>query len=111
MYSTFSEINNGWNSFKISSKTNPGLLIGGPSVLIDVPSTSNDNYVFPQSSSNNRFDTNLNLAKGITILEKTSQSLHRASQAARESEAVGTDTLTVLGMILFIYEKFNLLLI
>lgn len=49
------------------------------------------------TTSNNRFDTNLNLAKGITILEKTSQSLHRASQAAREAEEIGTNTLVELG--------------
>ena len=64
----------------MNCKKNPSLIIGGPSVLVDISSTSN------ASSSNNRFDTNLNLAKGITILEKTSQSLHRASQIAREAE-------------------------
>ena len=81
MYALFSEVNTDWNSFRSNCKNDPGQLIGGPSVRVDMPSTSGADF-----ASNNRFDRNMQLAKGITILEKTSQSLHRASQAARESE-------------------------
>ena len=83
MYNTFAGVNNEWSEFKTNCRTNPGQLIGGPSVRLDMPSTSNE-------ASNSRFDRNMQLAKGITILEKTSASLHRASQAAREAEGATT---------------------
>lgn len=86
MYSTFAEVNNGWNEFKTNCRTNPGQLIGGPSVSVDMPSTSDGS----------RFDNRMQLAKGITILEKTSQSLHRASQAAREAE--GTNPMNLMDL-------------
>ena len=86
MYNAFAGVNTDWMTFKMNCKTNPGQLIGGPSVLVDMPSTSNGTR-----SQSSGFDKNMQLAKGVAILEKTSQSLHRASQAAREAE--GTRTL------------------
>jgi hypothetical protein len=88
MNTLFAELSGSWNSFKNNCRSNPGLVMGGPSIA--------------DESSAQNFDLNLQLSKGITILERTSDSLYRASQVAKESEQIGTEVLTELGESLLI---------
>ncbi|XP_053214347.1 vesicle transport through interaction with t-SNAREs homolog 1B-like [Panonychus citri] len=84
MNSNWATINGEWAKFKTIARTNPGTLIGGPSIE---PSTSN-----PID-----FETNLKVTKGIQILQKTGASLTRAQMIAKESENIGTEVIAELG--------------
>lgn len=77
----WSQLNGDWTNFKISCKTNPGLIIGGPSL----PGSAED------------FERNLKVAKGIQVLERTGESLMRAQKVAKESEQIGSDVINELG--------------
>ena len=81
MNNVYAEMSGSWNSFKNNCRSNPGLIMGGPSI----------------ADEQRNFDLNMQLAKGITVLERTSDSLYRASQVAKESEQIGTEVLTELG--------------
>lgn len=77
----WSQLNADWTNFKISCKTNPGVIIGGPSLASPGPD----------------FERNLNVVKGIQALERTGQSLMRAQLVAKESEQIGTEVINELG--------------
>lgn len=80
----WSQITADWNDYKNTARTNPGALIGGPSIA-------------PSTSRPVDFETNLKVTKGIQILQKTGASLSRAQMIAKETETIGTTVITELG--------------
>ncbi|RWS25610.1 hypothetical protein B4U80_05159 [Leptotrombidium deliense] len=80
----WTQVNKDWSVFKITCKTNPGSLIGGPNIL-NTDGRSVD------------FERNMNLMKGVSILERTNESVLRATQVAKESEDIGTAVIDELG--------------
>ncbi|RWS08162.1 Vesicle transport through interaction with t-SNAREs 1B-like protein [Dinothrombium tinctorium] len=80
----WTNVNREWSVFKITCRTNPGSLIGGPSI------SNPDGRAID-------FESNMNLMKGVSILERTNESVTRATQVARESEQIGTAVIEELG--------------
>lgn len=76
MQSRWALVNGEWASFKRDCKMNPGSL----------------------SDTDRPTPLQANLIRGTAIMERTSQSVFRATQVAQESEQIGTEVVNELGV-------------